>query len=598
LTPAAGEVRLIQMPPCFARSPAVLLVVFASATAGVGVPAGGGRLTAPGERSGAGRQSLIPRRGITYRISHLDTAARTVRVECSVTASGAVTFALPRWVPGNYEPLPLRKHLSTFRLQVPGGAAIPLRENANEWTWHATIPDGQRATLTYTVHASEGEGSRGISQLYVGRTAAFMLPVACLVYMKGSESLPCELALQLPAGWAAAVPLPEHAGQFMAHSYEELGDSPIEMGRPGPGGLVTSAATAAGRPLRVVTSGRPAASRKTLEQVSRMAVEASASLFGSIPFPDYTVGLHAARGQEAGIAGLEHARAATMVFGGWYPLDDANMRGRGATLVFHEVFHAWNVKASRPAEFAPYQLDRPPRCRTLWFAEGFANYYGAVLPLRCGLWKSRAILYEEIAAAYSSYIDSSGRRRTSLVRASEVSYENPIYGEGDGTSYYVKGMLVGLLLDLDIRARTGGRRSLDDVMRWVYRRYPASRGGYPDDFMRLAIREAAGLDLSRECHSYLETAEELPVPERLAENGVLLTGDDKGFWRIREDPDSDATVRARREDWLHVGAASAARRGALPHAREPGEIAGASWILGQRGRLTSDGSDGVQVLVP
>jgi predicted metalloprotease with PDZ domain len=501
---------------------------------------------------------------VVYTVSRVDAASRTVRVTCEAPLAGEVTFSLPYWVPGNYEPVPLRRSVANVRLHLNGGQEVPLREDSGHGSWSARIPEGAHATLTYTVRAAEGAGSRGLSHLYVGGDTAFMLPVACLVYLPGSEARPCELRLELPAGWTALAPLEKTEGGFRARDYEQLGDSPVEMGRLAPGSLAVASLEAAHRPLRIITNGPAAAHVETLEEVGRMALEAGATLFGDTPFPEYAMGLHAGSGGEEGITGLEHARAATMAFGGWYPLDDRNVRGRGASLIFHEVFHAWNVKTLRPAEFTPYHLERAPRCRTLWFAEGFTDYYGSLLPRRAGLWKTSTYFYEEVARAYARYAGSPGRRKTSLMRASEISFHNPVYGEGDGTSYYVKGMLAGLLLDLDIRSRTGGRKSLDDVMRWLYRRYGPGHPGYPDDFLTGAIQAATGVDLAPECHSYLETADDLPLRDRLARFALRLErdGDD---WRITEDPAAPESARRLRDAWLapdgpRTGGASAGDR--------------------------------------
>ena len=111
-------------------------------------------------------------------------------------------------------------------------------------------------------------------------------------------------------------------------------------------------------------------------------------------------------------------------------------------------------------------------------------------------------------------------------------------------------MLAACLLDLDIRSRTRGAKSLDDVMRWVYRRYPASRGGYPDNFLPGAITAATGVDLDRECHSYIETAEDLPFASRLALAGLKLVEDDNGA-RVMEDPAASADALTLRRAWLH-----------------------------------------------
>ena len=136
------------------------------------------------------------------------------------------------------------------------------------------------------------------------------------------------------------------------------------------------------------------------------------------------------------------------------------------------------------------------------------------------------------------------------MRASAITFDNRRYGEGDGTNYYVKGMLAACLLDLDVRSRTRGAKSLDDVMRWVYREYP----GQPRAAIRTTSSPARSSprpasNLSRECHSYLETTDDLPLAGHLALAGLKLIQDDNGT-RIVEDPAAPADAVRLRRAWL------------------------------------------------
>ena len=201
--------------------------------------------------------------------------------------------------------------------------------------------------------------------------------------------------MSLPEGWSAFAPLPGERDFFHARDFDQLGDLPVEMGVQAPGALAVGVTQAAKHPLRVITSGLAAASMATLEEVTRRALEAHAALFGAVPFPDYTIEMHAGTGVTDGIVGLEHARAATLAFWDAYPLTEQNLRGRGASLVFHETFHAWNVKTVRPAELSPVPPGPDPHCPTLWFAEGFTDYYADLEPVRCGYWTRPDLFYDE-----------------------------------------------------------------------------------------------------------------------------------------------------------------------------------------------------------
>src|SRR5262249_3297743 len=98
---------------------------------------------------------------VVYRVSHLDPAAHSRQVECTPPFSGELTFGMPRWVPGSYYRLPLRRYVTDVQLSGREGRPIALREDPSRWRWQATIPAGEPVTLSYAVHAAEGDGNRG-----------------------------------------------------------------------------------------------------------------------------------------------------------------------------------------------------------------------------------------------------------------------------------------------------------------------------------------------------------------------------------------------------------------------------------------------------
>ncbi|MBI3911807.1 MAG: M61 family metallopeptidase [Armatimonadetes bacterium] len=488
--------------------------------------------------------------GVHYEVSNFDAARGTCRVTVEVPGGGDLTFALARWVPGYYWPFAARHYISDVALRLQEGGAIRLREDSKRWTWHATVPQGRATTLTYTVRAGEDAGNRGLAHAFVAPDEAFFLPVSCLVYVKGQERLPHTLRV---VGNRTICPLPVRDGAFQAANWDELADSPVEVG---PRDLHTY--TWSGRVVRLITSGPRACDFGPLAGVTRRALDEMAALFGGTPFPDYTCQLHFGEGRPRGVIGLEHARSATLIFGEQDWPTNETLRGAATNLIFHEQFHAWNAKAFRPAVLTPYRYDANPRCGTLWFVEGFTSYYGALLPVRAGVW-TREQFYADAAHAYDRTLRSAGRGRTSLRRASEAAFASPVYGEGEGTSYYNQGQLVAMLLDLRLRTLSDGRRSLDDVMRWVFRQYPSDKRGYADDFLPGAIRQATGLDLSAECTRFIDGVADLPVEQYLALAGLRVE-QIEGRPRITEDPMASPQAVALREGWLSERDARRAER--------------------------------------
>ena len=467
------------------------------------------------------------------------TAPASTRVRIRVDRDGPVTFALPRWVPGFYADVNWRRYLRNVRLRLDNGEQVPLEADDQRWTWAGTVPPGERGVLEYDLTPSEDDHTRGMSHHYHGARSVFLLPASTFLYVPGEEDAPCELTVDPEFGPAAAIPLPLKGSHYEAESFHQLADSPLDLGQ-----VEIDRFAWRGVPVRVAVTGSRTCSPAALRNATRRALEAAHGVFGGVPFPDYTLQVHFGSGRGSGVGGLEHARSATLAFADRFRLTDESVRGHPVNLVFHEVFHAWNIKALRPHEFTPYRYQELPRSRALWFAEGFTQYYGMLLPQRSGLWP-RAQFYRALETSWSRYANSAGRNRTSLARASEITVSNPRYGEGDGTNYYEKGLLAAALFDLRIRSATGNRHSLDDVMRWLYQRYPVGKGGYPAEFFLQAVQGATGLDLSAEYAAWIEGTDDLPLRSYLARAGLRLQGG-----AITEDPAAGSTALTLREGWL------------------------------------------------
>src|SRR5262249_28297469 len=232
-----------------------------------------------------------------------------------------------------------------------------------------------------------------------------------------------------------------------------------------------------------------------------------------LPFRKY-VFLFVVRDKGGGGGGLEHANSALMFTGA------AAARGKGnlswLMFVSHEYCHAFNVKRLRPVELGPFDYEKPPRTTGLWVAEGLTTYYGDLLVRRAGLCGA-----DEYLARLSGQIGrlqkSPGRLVQTLEQASADVWTSGLSGVGGGArtvSYYVKGPVVGFLLDAKIRRATQGARSLDDLMRLAYRRYGGEQGFTAEQF-RQAAEEVAGVDLKGPFRNWLATTEELDYAEAL-----------------------------------------------------------------------------------
>jgi predicted metalloprotease with PDZ domain len=277
----------------------------------------------------------------------------------------------------------------------------------------------------------------------------------------------------------------------------------------------------AGVPHRVVVEGEGSHDPERLRRDARRIVEASVAVMGEMPYRDYTffLILAPARG-----GGLEHANSSALILKrfGFSTAEDWLYVN---TLFAHEVFHAWNVKRIRPDVLGPFDYTQENYTRLLWVAEGVTNYYESLLVRRAGLLGDRQYL-DLLAGEIQKLQETPGRLRQSLEEASFDAwieyYRRDEQTVNSAVSYYDKGAIVGMLLDLEIRGRSNGARSLDDVMRALYEEfYKKDRNFTSQDFQRAAER-AAGAPLEEFFRRYVRGREELDYNASLAWAGLRL----------------------------------------------------------------------------
>jgi predicted metalloprotease with PDZ domain len=350
----------------------------------------------------------------------------------------------------------------------------------------------------------------------------------------GREHAPCELEIVLPRGaryrnWRVATAMPRKGakpygfGSYAAADYDELIDHPVEMGT-----FTLASFRACGVPHDVAITGRHAADTRRLRRDLKRVCEHHIRFFGEpAPMKRY-VFLVTAVGE--GYGGLEH-RASTALL---CSRDDLPREGETEVteryrtflgLASHEYFHAWNVKRIKPAAFAPCDLDRENYTALLWAFEGITSYYDDLALVRCGLIEKKDYL-ELLGRSITTHLRTPGRAKQSLAESSFDAwikyYRQDENSPNAAVSYYAKGSLVALCLDLLIRDKTRGRKSLDDVMRVLWRRHGLSGAGVEEDGIERLAEEATGLKLKRYFDDWLRSTRELPLKTLLAAHGAAM----------------------------------------------------------------------------
>lgn len=493
---------------------------------------------------------------LRYRIKPVSIEAHLFEVTLQLDVCGpdGQIFWLPSWIPGSYLIREFARHI--VAISACSGKQSLRISKIDKQRWQLEPTSGP-VTLTYSVYAND----LSVRGAYVDQMRGFFNGSSVFLAVDGREADPCTVDIEPPSGkaykdWEVATSLP-HAGakawkfgRYRAENYDELIDHPVEMGE-----FSRISFKACGVPHELVFAGRHAADLARLKKDIRKICETQIRFFGApAPFARY-VFLTLVLGE--GYGGLEH-RASTALVCARDDLPLAHETGmkpgyrQFLSLVSHEYFHAWNVKRIKPAVFAPYALDNEGYTRLLWAFEGITSYYDDLLLLRAGLITQQEYL-DVLAQTMTSVQRNPGRQLQTLEESSFDAwikyYRQDENSPNSQVSYYVKGALAALCLDLTLRQKTAGAQSLDEVMRALWlcfgRDFAEQRRGVGEAEWEAFAQKTCDIDLADFFDQALRSTTDLPVAGLLAQFGVVCqlraaTGNsDKGGWQ--ETPPKPAT---------------------------------------------------------
>lgn len=464
---------------------------------------------------------------IQYRIRPSRPEAHVFDVELTVRDPDAQgqRFSLPAWIPGSYMIREFARNIVTIRAHSKEGPVA--LEKIDKHTWQAARCVGP-LTVSYEVYAWD----LSVRGAHFDTTHAFFNGTSVFLAVQGQEDVPCVVTIERPAGstcrsWRVATSLPTlgaklHGfGTYRAENYDELIDHPVEMGTFS---LVTFRAR--GVPHDVAITGRHDADLARLARDLKRICEHQIDLFGGkAPMRRY-VFLVMAVGE--GYGGLEH-RASTALLCSRWDLPRANLEvqdDRYLTflgLASHEYFHTWNVKRIKPAVFTPYDLTQENYTRLLWAFEGITSYYDDLTLVRCGLMTQPQYL-KALARTMTSVQRGSGRLKQTVAESSFDAwvkyYRQDENAPNAVVSYYAKGSLIALALDLTIRKATAGKRSLDDVMQALWNEHGRTGRGVGEEDVEAIARRVTGVALKRFFDRTLRSTEDIDWAPLLKSVGV------------------------------------------------------------------------------
>jgi predicted metalloprotease with PDZ domain len=459
---------------------------------------------------------------IDYRIEALEPNAHAIELSVTIARPAAEQrLSLPAWIPGSYLIREFARHLSGLRA-TQGGRTAELKQ-LDKATWLVHCKPGEALVVRYRVYAFD----TSVRAAFVDAQRGFFNGTSVFLRVEGTEAEAHRLTLcKLPANWQAATALPavqvdaRGVGVYQAASYDELVDHPVALG------CFWRGQFEAGGALHeyIVTGALPDFDGARLLADAQRICAAQIAFWHGAEKPPFTRYVFLHHLVDEGHGGLEH-RASTALIS---PRRDMPALGKAETsegyanllgLISHEYFHTWNVKRLCPAEFETLDYTRENHTALLWFFEGFTSYYDDLFLARTGLIDTARYL-KLVARTIAGVLALPGRRVQSVAQSSFdtwVKYYRADENTPNATiSYYTKGSLVALALDLTLRAE--GHGTLDDVMRALW---ATSGGGAIDEAqIAAALHQVGGRSYALELTAWVHGTDDLPLASLLAAAGI------------------------------------------------------------------------------
>jgi predicted metalloprotease with PDZ domain len=486
-----------------------------------------------------------------YQIEFDDYRQHLIHVTLRFVADPTQVLSLPTWIPGSYLIREFSKHIESVRAYDEEGRLLEIQKfEKNKWRLFNT--DHELITVEYDVYAYD----LSVRGAYVDQTRLYVNPACACLGLEGQEDKAVEVELFLPdelehfqlATGMASKSLVKGRFTLKAKNYAELIDAPFELAEQ-----TRFSFEAKGIPHEFVVSGKHAMNAARMQQDIEKICATEISMFGSAPFSNYTFMTMATANS---YGGLEHPNSTSLIS----PREDLPKANepeepsedyqRFLGLCSHEYFHSWLVKFIRPENFVNYDLNKEGYTSLLWIFEGFTSYYDDLILLRSGV-ISQASYIKLLKTQIDRYLQNPGRFVQSVSESSFDAwvkfYRQDENSNNAGTSYYNKGCLVALCLDLGLRLRGS---SLDALMRKLYENAQKGIQVHERTIVELC-NELTGDNWIEQINHLINTTDELPLDQLFPEFGLSYSlKNDKSLplgLKLVEKPEGVLVQSARRD---------------------------------------------------
>lgn len=467
---------------------------------------------------------------IQFTITPVPGSKPELRIRLELTGlvpNSLVQLQMPTWCPGDYRLQNFAQYVHDVQF-----SAVKAARHIDSNTWE--VETGTATSLTCTYRVAPSPAGFFTENVCINHDWAFISGTAAFLTVSGHRNDPITLHIHPPDGWDIATPLDpgKEANTFTAPDYDTFVDSPLLLGQ-----MRRHAFTVDGVPHEVIAFRHAELlDAQVFTERLKPLLAAEIHLFGKVPpYKRYLFFVDVGGGG----GGLEHANSCRLGYRAGMNISSL------VKLSAHEIFHLWNIKRIRPESLTPIDYITPPKTNNLWFAEGVTEYYAQRSLLKAGLISPQSYL-QDVAREIARFRNTDGSRFTADESSQYVWEANNSRGWG-GMSFYNRGYLIGLCLDLKIRATTQGEKSLDDVMRLL--NSPGKyESGVSENGIRDAVNQVVGQNFTPFYHRLCRTTEAPPFLECLSSAGFTL----ESSGSITLLPHPSLEQRMLRCDWLSL----------------------------------------------
>ncbi len=454
-------------------------------------------------------ENQIPARGvdIEYNVTIKNPVSHIYDVEMDVHGmrTSSVDVVMPAWEPGSYTIKDFAKNVQDFRAATARNQSLTWTKT-DKLTWHITKQAADDVVIHY--------------QLFSSRLTDEMADISgpsLFMYVDGEKHVPVSVKYNTPSGWKVYTGLEKQGDRYRASDYDIFVDAPAFIGDH----FKVLEFEVDKIPHRIVFTQADISliDLQVTNDVQEIVQAAKAVFNGKLPYKDYAFLVKVQA--NSGSGGLEHLNSTRITVGENDFVNQTSYQ-RFLFVAAHEYFHLWNVKRIRPKVLGPFDYTKEVNTHLLWVSEGITSYFADVLLARADITSPDEFLYK-MGTVVDSLQHAPGRQLMSAEESSWETWSRSDNGDNNTISYYDKGELIGLLLDIEIRARTKNAKSLDDVMRYLLETYADKGIGFPEDGFLKAVETVAGSDFKEFFELNVQSRKELNYDRYLKLAGLQIS---------------------------------------------------------------------------